>query len=100
MVDQRIDIIEKLEQGQISAQAASQMLEAVDHGAWARLVPKAETSVERRHLRRTVLLLVLGSVYASFVFSYAFLWTVSPGSWPPRPWPAPQAGLSALGVLG
>jgi MFS family permease len=51
VVDQRIDIIEKLEQGQISAQAASQMLEAVDHGAWARLVPKTETSVERRHLR-------------------------------------------------
>jgi MFS family permease len=51
VVDQRIDIIEKLEQGQISAQAASQMLEAVDHGAWARLVPKTENSVERRHLR-------------------------------------------------
>jgi len=51
VVDQRIDIIEQLEQGQISAQAASQMLEAVDHGAWARLVPQADKSIERRHLR-------------------------------------------------
>jgi len=51
VVDQRIDIIEKLEQGQISAQAASQMLETVDHGAWARLVPQADGSSSRRHLR-------------------------------------------------
>jgi MFS family permease len=51
VVDQRISIIEQLEEGKISAQAASQMLEAVDHGAWARLVPKAETAPERRHLR-------------------------------------------------
>jgi MFS family permease len=51
VVDQRISIIEQLEEGKISAQAASQMLEAVDHGTWARLVPKAETNSERRHLR-------------------------------------------------
>jgi hypothetical protein len=51
VVEQRIGIIEQLEEGKISAQAASQMLEAVDHGAWARLVPKAETAPERRHLR-------------------------------------------------
>lgn len=50
VVDQRIDIIEQLEEGKISAQTASQMLEAIDHGAWARLVPKAETAPERRHL--------------------------------------------------
>lgn len=51
VVDQRIDIIEQLEQGKISAQAASQMLESVDHGAWARLVPQPEASAQRRHLR-------------------------------------------------
>ena len=51
VVDQRISIIEQLEEGKISAQAASQMLEEVDHGAWARLVPKSETTPERRHLR-------------------------------------------------
>jgi MFS family permease len=51
VVEQRINIIEQLEEGKISAQAASQMLEAVDHGAWARLVPKEETVPERRHLR-------------------------------------------------
>ena len=27
------------------------MLEAVDHGTWARLVPKTEKPIERRHLR-------------------------------------------------
>jgi MFS family permease len=51
VVERRLDIIEQLEEGKISADTASQMLEAVDHGAWARLVPQAEKDVERRHLR-------------------------------------------------
>jgi MFS family permease len=51
VVERRLDIIEQLEQGKISADTASQLLETVDHGAWARLVPQAEKSVERRHLR-------------------------------------------------
>jgi cytochrome c oxidase subunit I+III len=46
-----------------------------------------------------VLLLVLGSVFASFVFSYYFLWTVTPGAWPPRAWSLPGAGDSALGAI-
>lgn len=51
VVDRRLEIIEQLEQGQISAQTASQMLESVDHGAWTRLVPEADRNTERRHLR-------------------------------------------------
>jgi cytochrome c oxidase subunit I+III len=31
-----------------------------------------------------VLMLVAGSLYLSFVFSYLYLWTVSPEVWPPR----------------
>jgi MFS family permease len=48
-VDQRLDIMEKLEQGHISAQAANQMLEKVNEGAWARLSPAPPAS-ERRHM--------------------------------------------------
>jgi MFS family permease len=48
-VDRRLDIMEKLEQGSISAQAASQMLEKVDEGVWSRLSPAPPTS-ERRHM--------------------------------------------------
>lgn len=46
-----------------------------------------------------VLLLVLGSVFASFVFSYFFLWTVTTGPWPPRPWPLPLAEYSTTGAV-
>ena len=48
-VDQRLDIMEKLEQGRISAQAAKQMLEKVEEGAWARLSPTPPAS-ERRQM--------------------------------------------------
>jgi MFS family permease len=48
-VDQRLDIMEKLEQGRVSAQAASQMLEKVDEGVWSRLSPAPPTN-ERRHM--------------------------------------------------
>ena len=46
-----------------------------------------------------VLLLVAGSLYLSFVFSYLYLWTVSPQVWPkagamPSPlWPLLSAAL-------
>jgi MFS family permease len=50
VVERRLEIIEQLEEGKISAHTASEMLETVDHGAWARLVPPAEKAVERRHL--------------------------------------------------
>jgi cytochrome c oxidase subunit I+III len=49
-----------------------------------------------------VLLLVAGSLYLSFFFSYLYLWTVSPQIWPqperlaPATWPALSAGLLVL----
>jgi cytochrome c oxidase subunit I+III len=47
-----------------------------------------------------VLLLVEGSVYASLVFAYFFLWTVSPGAWPPVPFELPDGASSALAAGG
>lgn len=52
-VDRRLDILEKLEEGKISAQDAGRMLEKVSAGAWARLAPEVVAS-ERRHLHITV----------------------------------------------
>jgi cytochrome c oxidase subunit I+III len=48
-----------------------------------------------------VLILVAGSLYLSYVFSYLYLWTVSPQAWPAPggtglpewPWPLASAGL-------
>jgi len=48
-VDQRVGIMEKVEQGLLSAQAASELLEKVDEGVWARLSPAPPAS-ERRHM--------------------------------------------------
>ncbi|WP_119459220.1 cytochrome c oxidase subunit I [Rhodospirillaceae bacterium SYSU D60014] len=49
-----------------------------------------------------VLLLVDGSIFASLIFAYFFLWTVNPGTWPPEGvelssllWPAAAAALFA-----
>ena len=47
-----------------------------------------------------VLLLVQGSVFASLVFSYFFLWTVTPGAWPPPASDLPLAGWSLAGAAG
>lgn len=49
-VDQRLHILEQLEEGHISAEAARQKLEAVGEGPWVRLAPSGPTA-ERRHLR-------------------------------------------------
>lgn len=49
-IDERLNILEQVEQGQISAETANQMLLKVGEGTWARLTPKAP-EVERRHLR-------------------------------------------------
>jgi MFS family permease len=48
-IDRRLDIMEKLEQGTISAETASQMLEEVEEDVWARLSPSPPAS-ERRHM--------------------------------------------------
>jgi cytochrome c oxidase subunit I+III len=50
-----------------------------------------------------IVLLVAGSLYLSFVFSYLYLWTVSPEVWPriaqlpAWPWPATSALLLLVG---
>jgi cytochrome c oxidase subunit I+III len=49
-----------------------------------------------------ILLMVAGSLYLSFVFSYLYLWIVSPHLWPKIPGPfLPHAGwgLTAAGLL-
>jgi cytochrome c oxidase subunit I+III len=54
-----------------------------------------------------VLVLVASSLYIAYVFSYLYLWVVSPDVWsptgsPPLPgwsWPASGAGLIAVGTL-
>jgi cytochrome c oxidase subunit I+III len=53
-----------------------------------------------------VLILVAGSLYLAYVFSYLYLWTVSPEVWPPNgspvppglAWPAAAAGLFVAGA--
>jgi cytochrome c oxidase subunit I+III len=47
-----------------------------------------------------VLMIVAGALYMSFVFSYLYMWTVSPGVWPSRQalphWLYPAAALALL----
>ncbi len=50
IVDQRLRIMERLEEGEISAESASQMLESLGQGAWARLAPH-EAPTEPRKMR-------------------------------------------------
>ena len=52
-----------------------------------------------------VLILVAASLYIAYVFSYLYLWVVSPEVWasrgsPPLPGPAWPAAIAALVVLG
>jgi len=46
-IDQRLDIMEKLEQGLISAEEAAQMLAGVTHGKWTTLSQQASTAGRR-----------------------------------------------------
>jgi MFS family permease len=50
VLDQRLTIIERLEEGLITAEEAAHLLEKVGQGAWANLT-SPETAPERRHLR-------------------------------------------------
>ncbi len=50
IVDQRLRIMERLEQGEIAADEASELLDNLGPGAWARLAPE-EKNVEPRKLR-------------------------------------------------
>jgi cytochrome c oxidase subunit I+III len=76
----------------------------VDIGSGLRLPVYVTGSSSHSWWAMVVLLLVFGSIFASLVFAYFFLWTVSPDVWPavtgqavPHPaWPIAAALLLAL----
>jgi hypothetical protein len=61
VIDRRLDILEKLEQNEISAEEASVLLSQVGEGEWDRLSP-AEASPEPRHVRIRVSDLATGAM--------------------------------------
>jgi cytochrome c oxidase subunit I+III len=77
----------------------------VDIGAGIRLPTYMSGPSSHSWWAMVVLMFVAGSLYLSFVFSYLFLWTVSPEVWPPRGatappalgWPAAAAALLIVG---
>ncbi|HET9693137.1 MAG TPA: cbb3-type cytochrome c oxidase subunit I, partial [Steroidobacteraceae bacterium] len=71
-----------------------------DIGAGLRLPAYMTGSQSHAWWAVVVLLLVQGSVYASIVFGYFYLWTVTPGAWPPRPFELPDLSSSALAAAG
>jgi cytochrome c oxidase subunit I+III len=77
--------------------------EPVDVGGGLRLPTYASGSVSHSWWATVIVLLVAGSLFLSFVFSYLYLWTVSPHRWPqtedmlaPLAWPAGAGALFAL----
>lgn len=54
-VGRRVDVIQRLEEGQISAEEAVAQLEAIGEGSWAKLTAPEAQSSERRHVRIRVL---------------------------------------------
>jgi cytochrome c oxidase subunit I+III len=74
---------------------------AVDIGGGLRLATHASGPLSHSWWAMVVLLLVAGSLYLACVFSYLYLWTVSPQVWPapqdlPEPWWPLLAGLALL----
>ncbi|HSF83444.1 MAG TPA: MFS transporter [Anaerolineales bacterium] len=49
-IDERLRIVERLEEGHITAEQAAHLLEIVEEGVWTRLT-HAETEAEKRHVR-------------------------------------------------
>ena len=73
-------------------------LKAVDIGGGINLPAYASGSLSHSWWAMVVLLLVAGSLYLAYVFSYLYLWTVSPQFWPKPAALAPVASpaLSAF----
>jgi cytochrome c oxidase subunit I+III len=74
----------------------------VDIGGGLRLPVQMNGPSSHSWWAMVVLILVSGSIFASLVFTYLFLWTVSPDVWPADPqalpglgWPAVSAALLA-----
>jgi cytochrome c oxidase subunit I+III len=59
-----------------------QPVKAVDIGGGLKLPTYASGSLSHSWWAMIVLLLVAGSLYLSYIFSYLYLWTVSPQFWP------------------
>jgi cytochrome c oxidase subunit I+III len=57
-------------------------VKAVDIGGGIKLPTYASGSLSHSWWAMVVLLLVAGSLYLAFIFSYLYLWTVSPQFWP------------------
>jgi cytochrome c oxidase subunit I+III len=75
----------------------------VDIGRGVRVPTYANGPMSHAWWAVVILMLVAGSLYLAFVFSYLYVWTVAPQSWPtaarPLPdavWPAAAAGLLVL----
>jgi hypothetical protein len=69
---------------------------SVDIGGGLRL-PDYVTGPESHSWWATiVLIIVTGTAFACLVFSYLFLWTISPGAWPPPPVPLSPLWIGLL----
>ena len=73
----------------------------VDIGGGARLPTYVSGSSSHSWWAMVIVLLVAGALYLSYVFSYLYLWTVSPQVWPAANGQAiPSLGWSAVsGIL-
>jgi cytochrome c oxidase subunit I+III len=80
----------------------------VNVGAGLRLPTYMTGALSHGYAAMVVLMLVAASLYLAYVFSYLYLWTVSPEVWapqgapapPPIGWPIISAGLFLLGAGG
>jgi cytochrome c oxidase subunit I+III len=71
----------------------------VDIGGGIKLPTHAAGTLSHSWWAMIVLLLVAGSLYLSYVFSYLYLWTVSPQVWPKPETLAPIAWPLASGAM-
>jgi heme/copper-type cytochrome/quinol oxidase subunit 3 len=79
----------------------------VDIGGGLRLPVYASGPSSQAWWAMVILMLVAGSLYGCVLFSYLYLWTVSPGSWPGAdglpsalyPWAAAALLLSSSGAV-
>lgn len=61
VIDERLRIIEQLEEGVITAEQAANQLEGVDEGRWAKLAPSPPTE-KKRHIRIRISELATGNI--------------------------------------
>jgi cytochrome c oxidase subunit I+III len=81
----------------------SEPIGEIDAGCGLRLPTYASGPISHAWWSVVILMLVAGSLYLAYVFSYLYIWTVSPQQWqdhiqvlPPSHWPLASAGLLAV----